>query len=164
MSITATTPEFFIERMRLDAESIPWDKRASYLEHNRALCLAQFSIPAVRMTAVQVDPTDAERAEWKHGATHYRCHFTCNGKRMSVPYHMGLAHKNPPTMWKVLSCLFSDADSAGESFESWASDMGMDTDSRKAEKTYKACQSIAKRLDALFGSNLEVWRELSRDV
>lgn len=124
----------------------------------------RYRIPAVRMSAAQVDATAEDSKTWSAGSTHWRCNFACDGRRMSVAYHMGSAHKGAPGMWDVLRCLFSDAESAGESFESWAGDMGYDTDSRKAENTWKACRSIAKRLEVLFGVNLEAWRELSRDV
>lgn len=52
-----------------------------------------------------------------------------------------------PDMADVLYSLVSDADVLDiSSFEEWASDLGYDTDSRQAEKTYRACLDIALKL------------------
>lgn len=59
----------------------------------------------------------------------------------------------PPTVAEVLDCLASDAssvDGAG-SFEDWASDLGFDSDSRKAEDTYRATAKQANELRRLLG-------------
>lgn len=53
----------------------------------------------------------------------------------------------PPSLTDVLHCLVSDADALNHpTFESWASDLGYDTDSRSAEKIYRACLEIALTL------------------
>jgi hypothetical protein len=60
-----------------------------------------------------------------------------------------------PRLGDVMQSLIRDADvldSGG--FESWASDMGYDTDSRKAEAIYKACVEIATKLRAALGAAL----------
>ena len=148
-------------------ESLDWKEKADAKQDLRHYMTVQtgVAIPMPTFRAVPAACESVAEAElWPVGSTHWRCTFTRAGKRMSVAYHMGSAHTDAPCMWDVLSCLFSDAESAGESFESWASDLGYDTDSRKAEATYKACQSIAKRLHALFGDDFETFRELSRDV
>jgi hypothetical protein len=57
-----------------------------------------------------------------------------------------------PLLRDVLYSLVLDSDvldSAG--FESWAGEFGYDTDSRKAEATYRACVEIALQLRALLG-------------
>ena len=57
-----------------------------------------------------------------------------------------------PTIQDVLYSLVSDSsvlDAGG--FESWASDLGYETDSRKAESIYKACLEIALKLRAAIG-------------
>lgn len=41
---------------------------------------------------------------------------------------------------EVLACVCRDAQSASQPFDSWAADLGLDTDSRKALATYMACQ------------------------
>jgi hypothetical protein len=63
----------------------------------------------------------------------------------------------PPTAADVLGCLCSDAQGVdhGETFEDWASDFGYDTDSRKAERIYHECQSIALRLRGFLGTHYD---------
>lgn len=52
----------------------------------------------------------------------------------------------------VLYSLILDSSAVGQSFNSWCSDFGYDTDSRKAEATYRACQENADKLARLFDS------------
>ena len=55
--------------------------------------------------------------------------------------------KIEPELADVISSLVSDADVLDyPTFEDWASNYGMDTDSRKAEATYRACLEIALKL------------------
>lgn len=52
-----------------------------------------------------------------------------------------------PSAADVLYCLATDADVLNYSgFDQWAGEFGMDTDSRKAEATYRACLEIALQL------------------
>ena len=72
---------------------------------------------------------------------------------LTVYFSQGSAHKKPPTLAEVLDCLASDASGVGnaQSFEEWASEYGYDTDSRKAECTYRICEKQAQELKALLG-------------
>jgi hypothetical protein len=77
--------------------------------------------------------------------------------RLTVTFSKGMGHHGAePTADEVLDCLASDA--AGienaQSFEDWCSEYGYDTDSRKAEKTFKACEHSARRLKAFLGDDL----------
>lgn len=56
-----------------------------------------------------------------------------------------------PTVADILDCLASDASGDGQSFDDWASDFGYDTDSRKAEETYRTIQKQTKELRQLIG-------------
>lgn len=57
-----------------------------------------------------------------------------------------------PALRDVLYALVSDASVLDyPSFEEWASEFGYDTDSRKAEQTYRACMEIALQLRAMLG-------------
>lgn len=49
----------------------------------------------------------------------------------------------------VLHSLILDSSAAGQSFESWCDEYGYDSDSRKAEATYRACQKNADDLRAV---------------
>lgn len=59
----------------------------------------------------------------------------------------------PPTVEEVLDCVASDASSheSSDSFEDWAAEFGLDTDSRKAERIYEACRKQARDLRRLLG-------------
>ena len=72
---------------------------------------------------------------------------------LTVYFSQGSAHKEPPTLAEVLDCLASDASGVdnAQSFEDWASEYGYDTDSRKAECTYRICEKQAQELKALLG-------------
>lgn len=56
----------------------------------------------------------------------------------------------PPTAASVLYCLISDAGAIDQSFDDWAGDFGMDTDSRKALATYEACCDTGRELRRIF--------------
>jgi hypothetical protein len=78
-------------------------------------------------------------------------------QRMTVTFSMGLGHHGAePTITEVLESLASDAatvDNAG-SFEDFCSELGYDSDSRTAERTFKACEHIASRLKNFLGDDL----------
>lgn len=59
----------------------------------------------------------------------------------------------PPTLPTVLDCLASDASSyeTSRSFDDWASDFGMSTDSIRALATYNTIAEQSKRLRNLLG-------------
>lgn len=77
-------------------------------------------------------------------------------QKMTVTFSMGYGHNGKaPKADEVIDCLASDSNSVDQSdFEEWCSELGYDSDSRKAEKTYKACEHIAKRLKSFLGSDL----------
>jgi hypothetical protein len=62
--------------------------------------------------------------------------------------------KIKPDTLDVLHSLAMDSDvlDAG-GFEQWASDLGYDTDSREAERTYRACLDLALKLRAALGDS-----------
>lgn len=85
---------------------------------------------------------------------HFRCviESTQHKGRMSLYFSQGSAHVDEPTAEDVLDCLASDASSYdGNTFEQWARELGYDTDSRKAEKTYKAVKRQAEQLKRFLG-------------
>lgn len=59
----------------------------------------------------------------------------------------------PPHPADVLHSLILDSSAVGQSFESWCSDYGYDSDSRKAEAAYRACQQNADKLARIFNGN-----------
>ena len=86
---------------------------------------------------------------------HWRVILRCKGKQLTVPFSTGYGISGEPTAADVLSCLASDASSIdnASSFEDWAADFGYDTDSRKAERTFKACERQAAKLRAFLDAS-----------
>lgn len=70
-----------------------------------------------------------------------------------------------PDLADVLYSLASDSDALDSSgFEEWAEDYGYDTDSRKAEATYRTCLELALKLrNALGEQGLATLREALQD-
>lgn len=59
----------------------------------------------------------------------------------------------PPELPDVLDCLASDASTLDEgSFDAWASSLGYDTDSRKAEATYRTILEQSNKLRVFLGA------------
>jgi len=112
----------------------------------------------VKMESVQME--DNPNFDAGHKMTHWSCEIRCGTRRVTIPFSQGLAHEGAePELDSVLDCLVSDAQGAvDQSFEEWASDYGYDTDSRKAEKIYKACCATATKLKRLF-KDPEVYQE-----
>lgn len=93
--------------------------------------------------------------DW-NDANHYKCKLTMGRKQMTVYFSQGYGITHEPEAADVLNCLADDSAgvSNARSFEEWAEDYGYDTDSRKAEKTYKVCVKQAARLLSFLGENL----------
>jgi len=90
------------------------------------------------------------------GSSHWKCLLKLGDARMGVYFSMGSAMKGPPKLADVLDCLASDAsgyENSNGDFESWCSEYGYDTDSRKAHKTYRIVQRQAEKLRNLLGAD-----------
>lgn len=70
-----------------------------------------------------------------------------------------------PTLPSVMHSLLLDSDALEhQSFEQWANDFGYDTDSRKAEESYKACLSTGLKLTGALGrTKMQELREAFQD-
>lgn len=86
---------------------------------------------------------------------------------MTTPYHMGSANAGGPGVADVLSCLISDGESVanagGNTFEAWCADFGYDADSRRAERTFKACAALGQKVRRLLGDAYEGFRDSASD-
>ncbi len=100
--------------------------------------------------------------DWSKTATHWRVVLTRAAqsgrgywpkRQLTTYFSQGQAHTEPPTTEDVLNCLILDAASieASGGFEDWASDLGFDTDSRKAERSYKCTKRAATNLERFLG-------------
>ena len=90
------------------------------------------------------------------GMDHWRVNIRSlqRSTTMDVVFSKGSAHNGePPTLAEVLDCLASDASSfAGADFEDWCAELGFDTDSRRAERIYKATERQSDDLLELLGN------------
>lgn len=105
----------------------------------------------VTMT-VAPDEGKQEGLVWMDG---WRVTLRYQGRRMTVSYYMGEGHGGAePTLDTVLESLVMD-DPHGEAFEDWCGNYDYDTDSRSAEKIYRACVSQTRRLHQLLGDDFD---------
>lgn len=113
-------------------------------------------IASMRITATaQRADANPNMEDGAHIMDHWRVTLRCGGSRMTVPFSMGQGHNGqPPTAADVLECLALDASSYenARSFEDWCAEYGYDTDSRKAERTYRAVKRGAERLERWLGN------------
>lgn len=105
---------------------------------------------------MQSRQTEAPKdSDWHEGATHWACTLRKGSRQLTVEFHMGSALRGDPDVCAVLDCLASDASAFinSDDFESFADEMGYDSDSRKAEGIYRACKKVAAQLDRFLGSD-----------
>ena len=107
----------------------------------------------VRAEYVMTGPPneDSFDANW------YRVTLKRGRRTLTVPFGMGYGLTSDPDAEGVLECLLSDASSADEDFDSWAADYGYDTDSRKAERTYKQVQAQTAKLRRFLGDAFDAY-------
>ncbi len=113
-----------------------------------------------RADQVVANPNMADD-QWARQASHYKVEMERRAqivgvprvRRMSVYYSMGSAHTQAPKLREVLESLAMDAQGFDNSttFESWAEEVGLSTDSRKAEQTYNAVQNQSAKLRKFLG-------------
>lgn len=86
-------------------------------------------------------------------------HYTTGDarRRMTVPFFTGSAWTRDPNAHDVLESLLSDASSADQSFEDWCGDYGYDTDSRKAERMYRAVVAQTAKLRRFLGEHFDAF-------
>lgn len=93
---------------------------------------------------------------WAPGTHPYKVTLRLGRRQLTVPFFCGPGCTEDPIAADVLFCLVSDAQAGDQSFEDFASDFGYDVDSRKAEATWRTCQSIAPRLRRFLGKHFDV--------
>ena len=100
--------------------------------------------------------------EWGHPNNGFKCRLSVNGKSFTFPFYQGLGIKEDPEVKGVLECLLLDS-STPESLEYFCSEFDYDIDSKKAEKTHKACLKIKAKLEGLLGDNFETFLNCDKD-
>ena len=94
--------------------------------------------------------------EWRD-ANHFKVtlHRNTPRRRMTVYFSQGYGINGEPTPESVVECLTSDASSILNSgFEDWAADLGLDTDSRKAESLYRVTEKLSAKFAAFVGEEM----------
>jgi hypothetical protein len=91
-----------------------------------------------------------------HGGSAWKVQLRYKGRRLTVPFYTG-SLAGEPDAEGVIDCLLSDAQAGDQDFDEFCSDMGYDNDSRKAEKTWKACQALAPKIRQLLGDDFETF-------
>src|SRR3990167_8432953 len=94
----------------------------------------------VRMSAEWAD-SNPNMADMPGGSSHWKCKIKAGKRSMTVYFSQGPAHSREPTAADLLDCLASDASTIDNArgFEEFCSELGYDTDSRKAERIFKVC-------------------------
>ncbi len=88
-------------------------------------------------------------------ASAWKVRLTFEKRSLTVDFFTGSAHRDAPNAADVLSCLCSDVSCGEESFEDFCSSLGYDSDSRKAEKTWKACSRMAPKVRKFLGEHFD---------
>ncbi len=102
-------------------------------------------------------------ATWQHKP---HAQFINKALWANVAAKVALQQKIAPKLADVVCSLLSDGAAYfdGQSFEDWAGDFGYDTDSRKAEETYRTCDAIGRQLIRGLGrETVEKLREAAQD-
>lgn len=95
-------------------------------------------------------------AGWTPGTHGYKVTLRFARRTLTVPFFMGPAHTKEPSAADVLACIVRDAQiGENDTFEEFCNEMCMDSDSRKAEETYKACVALAPRVHRFLGESFD---------
>jgi len=85
-------------------------------------------------------------------ANHYIMVIKKGNKQFATYYSQGLGITDEPKLRDVLDCLANDAQTDG-TFEDFCDTFGYSTDSRHAERVYKAVISNSRKLKKLLGKD-----------
>lgn len=104
--------------------------------------------------------------EWQQKAHPYTVTLKYDRKQMTTAFFMGPALSHEPTLEDVMPCLLMDYYSYQNNtdFEDFCNEFGYDSDSRKAESTYKAVCKNGKKLENLFGFDIDKISEKYQDM
>jgi hypothetical protein len=99
------------------------------------------------------DEPQRDRANW------YRVTLGYDGRTMTVPFGMGSALTDEPNAADVINCLASDAATFenARSFEEWASELGFDSDSRRAYAIYQQTETQTTELRGFLGEQYDAY-------
>lgn len=90
-----------------------------------------------------------------------------NGKRTSFDFWGSVKNPRVESEYDLLNafyCFVSDALAGVDSFENFCSEFGYDTDSRNAEKIWRACKRSTNKIFNLTGYSLDMLYDLVDDL
>jgi hypothetical protein len=110
----------------------------------------------VRSEITMTNELPPEDMGMPRGSNAWRVVLKMGRRQLTTPFYTGPALGEPSTA-DVLGCLLSDASGfeSSRTFEEWCSDYGYDTDSRRAERTYKAIEAQSVKLRRFLGDRFE---------
>ena len=95
---------------------------------------------------------------WTHAGSSdmWHAHFkiTLRGNESRATFDFYGSQLDDGEIKSAVRCILGDAVSGGLDFEDFCSEVGYDTDSRKAEKVHKACQRTAAKIARVFTGDL----------
>jgi len=101
--------------------------------------------------------TEAPPDGFPSGSNPWRVTLRYQGRQLTVPFYTGPAIEREPSAADVLNCICSDTFAGEQTFEEFCSEFGYDPDSRKAERTWKACAAMAPRVRRLLGADFDTF-------
>lgn len=102
--------------------------------------------------------------DWQKNSDSWRCRIDYHGRQFSFDFFMGSGHNGKePQIDDVLYSLLNDASAGTELFETFCANFDYDTDSRKAEATWKACQEIESGMRRLLAEDYDTFLNAERN-
>lgn len=102
---------------------------------------------------------DGDKTRWHQTAHNYRVTLTYQRRRLTVDWYQGQLITRDPDAGSVIGALLMDAQAGEMEFSEFASDLGYDEDSRKAERIWKATRALAPKLRRLLGDDFDTFNE-----
>lgn len=94
---------------------------------------------------------------WDQSAHPFRVTLTYGRRKLSSDFFQGSACRSDPTAADVLYCLIGNILSGEQTFEEFCSDVGYDTDSRKAHETWERCAEMAPKVRKFLGKDFDLF-------
>lgn len=124
-----------------------------------AVTMVKLKYPLVAYLAT-VSPTKIRRDDLRGNIEKERTFLFWSSIQSKEEARYSLHGEKKPTAYDILASVSMQA-SDQESFEDFCANFGLDTDSRKAESTYKECLELHEKLKAIFTpSELEKLAEI----
>jgi hypothetical protein len=103
--------------------------------------------------------------KWQREAHGYTCTLSYRGRRLTVDFWMGRGIGHEPYSLDVLGNLLLDAGTHDNArgFEDWASELGLNPDSRQDEKLYRKVGKQVESLKKLLGDDYETFLSAEQD-